>query len=166
VARDLSPVTLRQFQQAHEIRDAFFPNGGNLPSFNMVVTPLTQSGDISSARFEINGTAVVSQQGINSPTNVNWPGGGVGATAVTLGGGGGGFFSGGFFSQPSVVRREGTWSFFKMIDSASSRYKHGDAYVVGFVVGGREISYQINVGSIVNPLTSETWREFRCPTGI
>jgi type VI secretion system protein ImpL len=166
VARDLSTVTLRQFQQAHEIRDAFFPNGGNLPSFNMVVTPLTQSGDISNARFEINGTAVVSQQGVNSPTNVNWPGGGIGATAVTLGGGGGGFFSGGFFSQPSVVRREGTWSFFKMIDSASSRYKQGDAYVVGFVVGGREVSYQINVGSIVNPLTSETWREFRCPTGI
>ena len=116
MARDLSPVTLRQFQQAPEIRDAFFPNGGNLPSFNMVVTPLTQSGDTSSAQFEINGTAVVSQQGINAPTNVNWPGGGVGATAVTLGGGGGGFFSGGFFSQPSVVRREGTWSFFKMID--------------------------------------------------
>ena len=32
--------------------------------------------------------------------------------------------------------------------------------------GGREVSYQINVGSIVNPLTSETKWEFRCPTGI
>ena len=44
-----------------------------------------------------------SQQGVNAPTNVNWPGGGIGRSAITLSGGGGGFFGGGFFSQPSVV---------------------------------------------------------------
>ena len=60
-------MTLRQFQQALEIRDAFFPTGGNLPSFTMAVTPLTLAGDAANARFEINGTPVVSQQGVNAP---------------------------------------------------------------------------------------------------
>jgi type VI secretion system protein ImpL len=166
ISRSLSTVTLRQFQQALEIRDAFFPTGGNLPSFTMAVTPLTLAGDAANARFEINGTPVVSQQGVNAPTNVNWPGGGIGRSAITLGGGGGGgFFGGGFFSQPSVVQKEGTWSFFKMLDSGSV-LKQGDGVVASFVVGGREVSYQFNVGSLLNPLVLPALREFRCPTGI
>jgi type VI secretion system protein ImpL len=164
IARDLSPVTLRQFQQALEIRDGFFPTGGNLPSFNMTVTPLTLSGDAANARFEINGTVVASQQGVNAPTNVTWPGGGIGRTAITLGGGGG-FFGGGFFSQPSVVQREGAWSFFRMLESGSV-LKQGDGVIGSFVVSGREVSYQINVGSLLNPLVMPALREFRCPTGI
>jgi type VI secretion system protein ImpL len=165
IARSLSTVTLRQFQQALEIRDAFFPTGGNLPSFTMAVTPLTLAGDAANARFEINGTPVVSQQGVNAPTNVNWPGGGIGRSAITLSGGGGGFFGGGFFSQPSVVQKDGTWSFFKMLDSGSV-LKQGDGVVASFVVGGREVSYQFNVGSLLNPLVLPALREFRCPTGI
>jgi type VI secretion system protein ImpL len=167
VARGLSTVTLRQFQQASDIRDAFFPTGGNLPSFTMAVTPLTLSGDAASAKFEINGTPVVSQQGVNAPTNVNWPGGGVGRSAITLGGGttGGGFFGSSFFTQPSVVQKEGVWSFFKMLDSGSV-LKQGDAVVASFAVGGREVSYQFNVGSLLNPLILPALREFRCPAGI
>jgi type VI secretion system protein ImpL len=107
----------------------------------------------------------VSQQGVNAPTNVNWPGGGIGRSAITLSGGGGGFFGGGFFSQPSVVQKDGTWSFFKMLDSGSV-LKQGDGVVASFVVGGREVSYQFNVGSLLNPLVLPALREFRCPTGI
>jgi type VI secretion system protein ImpL len=166
VARGLSTVTLRQFQQASEIRDAFFATGGNMPSFTMAVTPLTLSGDAATARFEINGTAVASQQGVNAPTNVNWPGGGVARSAITIGGGGGGgFFGGGFFSQPTVFQRDGTWSFFRLLD-AGSVLKKGDGIVASFVVGGREVSYEFNVGSLMNPLVLPALREFRCPTGI
>jgi type VI secretion system protein ImpL len=165
VARGLSPVTLRQFQQAADIRDAFFGTGGNMPSFTMAVTPLTLSGDAATAKFEINGTAVVSQQGVNSPTNVSWPGGGVARTAITLGGGGGGFFGGGFFSQPTVVAKDGPWSFFKMLDSGTV-LRQGDKIIASFVVGGKEVSYQFNVGSLLNPLDLPALRNFRCPVGI
>ena len=39
LARTLSPATLREFQRAAQIRDAFFPTGGNMPSLNISVTP-------------------------------------------------------------------------------------------------------------------------------
>ena len=139
--------------------------GGNMPSFTMAVTPLTLSGDAATAKFEINGTAVVSQQGVNSPTNVNWPGGGVARTAITLGGGGGGFFGGGFFSQPTIVAKDGPWSFFKMLDSGTV-LRQGDKIIASFVVGGKEVSYQFNVGSLLNPLDLPALRNFRCPAGI
>ena len=166
VARSLSTVTLRQFQQALEIRDAFFPTGGNMPSFSMTITPQTLGGDASTGRFEINGTQVNSQQGVNAPSPVQWPGG-IPRSSITIGGGssGGGFFGGGFFSQPATVQRDGVWSFFRLLDSGTV-LKQGDALIASFNVGGREVSYQINVGSIMNPLQLPALREFRCPAGL
>ena len=181
VARALSPTTLREFQRASEIKEAFFPTGGNLPSFQMVVTPTALSADASTAKLEINGFTVTSQQGVNTPAPVMWPGGGVGKTAVTLtlGGGSsnsGGMFSGGFFSSGSqsgggvqgeakLFEKDGTWSFFRLLD-AGSVLKQGDN--VGFTLsaGGRQVGYSFGVGSLKNPLILPALREIRCPSGI
>ena len=38
LARTLSAATLREFQRAAQIRDAFFPTGGNMPSITLAVT--------------------------------------------------------------------------------------------------------------------------------
>ncbi|CAH1660514.1 IcmF-related protein [Hyphomicrobiales bacterium] len=178
VARALSPTTLREFQRATEIKEAFFPTGGNLPSFQMVVTPTALSADAANAKLEINGFTVTSQQGVNTPTPVMWPGGGVGKTAITLtlgasnnSGGmfGGGFFSSGSQQQPQgeakLFEKEGTWSFFRLLD-AGSVLKQGDN--VGFTLnaGGRQVGYSFGVGSLKNPLILPALREIRCPTGI
>lgn len=178
VARALSPTTLREFQRASEIKEAFFPTGGNLPSFQMVVTPTALSADASNAKLEINGFTVTSQQGVNTPAPVMWPGGGVGKTAVTLtlGGGSsnsGGMFGGGFFSSGSqapqgeakLFEKDGTWSFFRLLD-AGSVLKQGDN--VGFTLnaGGRQVGYSFGVGSLRNPLILPALREIRCPSGI
>ena len=178
VARALSPTTLREFQRASEIKEAFFPTGGNLPSFQMVVTPTALSADASNAKLEINGFTVTSQQGVNTPAPVMWPGGGVGKTAVTLtlGGGSGnsgGMFGGGFFSSGSsapqgeakLFEKDGTWSFFRLLD-AGSVLKQGDN--VGFTLsaGGRQVGYSFGVGSLKNPLILPALREIRCPSGI
>lgn len=178
VARALSPTTLREFQRASEIKEAFFPTGGNLPSFQMVVTPTALSADASNAKLEINGFTVTSQQGVNTPAPVMWPGGGVGKTAVTLtlGGGSsnsGGMFGGGFFSSGSqapqgeakLFEKDGTWSFFRLLD-AGSVLKQSDN--VGFTLnaGGRQVGYSFGVGSLRNPLILPALREIRCPSGI
>ena len=62
-SRRLSEATLRQFQQAAEIRDAFFPTGGNAPNVSLEVKPLTLSSDAQTATLSINGANVVAQQG-------------------------------------------------------------------------------------------------------
>lgn len=178
VARALSPTTLREFQRAGEIRDAFFPTGGNLPSFQMIVVPTALSSDAASAKLEINGFTVMSQQGVNTPSPVMWPGAGIGRTAVTLtlgggnaGGGlfGGGFFSGGSSQQPQgeakLFERDGVWSFFRLLD-AGSVLRQGDNVVLTLNAGGRQVGYQFGVGSLKNPLVLPALREIRCPSGI
>jgi type VI secretion system protein ImpL len=172
---------LREFQRASEIREAFFPTGGNLPSFQMVVTPTALSADASNAKLEINGFTVTSQQGVNTPAPVMWPGGGVGKTAVTLTLGGasgnsGGMFSGGFFSsgqqsggaqggEAKLFEKEGTWSFFRLLD-AGSVLKQGDNVGFNLNAGGRQVGYSFGVGSLKNPLILPALREIRCPSGI
>ena len=123
-----------------------------LPSFTMAVTPLTLSGDAATAKFEINGTPVVSQQGVNAPANVQWPGGGIGRTAITVGGRRRRRVLRRRLLQPgsTVVQQDGPWSFFRMLDAGSVLHQ-GDKVVASFVVGGREVSYQFNVGSLAEP---------------
>lgn len=176
VARSLSPTTLREFQRASEIKEAFFPTGGNLPSFQMIVVPTALSADAASAKLEINGFTVASQQGVNTPVPVMWPGAGIGRTAVTLtlgGASGGGAFGGGFFSSgPSAPSGEaklfeanGVWSFFRMLD-AGAMLKQGDNVGLTLSGGGRQVGYQFGVGSLKNPLVLPALRDIRCPAGI
>lgn len=179
IARALSPTTLREFQRAGEIKEAFFPTGGNLPSFQMVVTPTALSADASSAKLEINGFTVTSQQGVNTPAPVMWPGGGVGKTSVTLtlGGGSnnsGGMFGGAFFSsgqqggtqgEAKLFEKDGTWSFFRLLDTGSV-LKQGDNVGFTLAAGGRQVGYSFGVGSLKNPLILPALREIRCPSGI
>src|SRR5262249_60503915 len=84
----LSPATLREFQRAAEIRDAFFQTGGNMPSISLAVTPPAMAGAGASAKFEIGGTSVAraaptgtfggpaapaAPHGANSPVPGQWP---------------------------------------------------------------------------------------------
>lgn len=176
VARALSPTTLREFQRASEIKEAFFPTGGNLPSFQMIVTPTALSADAASAKLEINGFTVASQQGVNTPSPVMWPGAGIARTAITLalgGGSGGGAFGGGFFSsgpsapsgEAKLFDKDGVWSFFRLLD-AGSVLKQGDNVGLTLTAGGRQVGYQFGVGSLKNPLILPALREIRCPSGI
>ena len=62
LSRKLSDATLRQFQAAAEIRDAFFPTGGSSPNLSFAVKPLTLSSDAQTATLSINGVNMVAQQ--------------------------------------------------------------------------------------------------------
>ncbi|MDR7040143.1 type VI secretion system protein ImpL [Methylobacterium sp. BE186] len=158
VARSFSAATLREFQRAAEIRDAFFPTGGNMPAFAFAVTPLTLSADVQKARLDVNGTALETQQGVNAPVTMQWPGpAGLGRTAITL--------DFGYNTQPIVMEKTGAWSLFRALDTGSV-LKQGDNIVATFVIGGRQLSYQINVSSLLNPFALPALREFRCPSGI
>ena len=56
-------------------------------------------------------------------------------------------------------------------DSVHGRFPHavsvdGDTINVGFVVGGRDVSYQFRAASLNNPLTLPALRQFKCPNGL
>ncbi len=84
ITRPLSVTTLRRFQQAAEIRDAFFPTGGAQPNLSFTVKPLTMSGEAQTATLAVNGANVVAQQGSATPGALQWPGSGAGAASITM----------------------------------------------------------------------------------
>ena len=157
LTRKLSDTTLRQFQQAADIRDAFFPTGGNQPNVSFEVKPLTLSTDAQTATMAINGSNVVAQQGTNTPSNLQWPGAGAGAASITM--------APDMPDRKSNLERSGAWALFRLIDVGSS-IQNGNAVKVSFVVGGREVSYQFTSASLNNPLSMPALRQFKCPNGL
>jgi type VI secretion system protein ImpL len=160
LARALSPATLREFQRAQQIKDAFFSTGGNMPSVNLNVIAPWLGPDVI-VKLEVNGTTIESKPGNSSAVALQWPGAGGYRTAVTVTG----TFFGAPSGAPSVLERHGNWSLFRLID-AGSPVKRGDRVIASFIVGGRELQYQFAGGSVQNPLTLAALREFRCPNGI
>ena len=158
LGRKLSDTTLRQFQQAAEIRDAFFPTGGTTPNLGFEVKPLTLSSDAQTATLTINGANVVAQQGAeNPPATLQWPGAGAGAASIVM--------APDMPDRQSKLERTGAWALFRLIDAGSS-IQSGNALKVSFVVFGREVSYQFTSSSLINPLSMPALRQFKCPNGL
>jgi len=173
VGNTLAADTVKQFQRAAYIRDAFFQSGGNQPMVALSVQPPFISGAGASAKIELAGTAIVSPaapapssgfgtsppppQPVNvAPTNVQWPGPSM-RTAISV--------TNDATSQPSVLERTGPWSLFRLLEAGSLTARAETASAT-FIVAGRELRYQITTGSIRNPLNLGALRDFRCPSGI
>jgi type VI secretion system protein ImpL len=164
VGRSLSPDTLKQFQNAAFIRDAFFQTGGSQPIVSLSIKPPRAASSGVDIKTEIGGTVIASPAspllGSSAPPSsvpftVQWPGASP-RTAISVTSGGG---------QPSVLERTGPWSLFRMLEAGSLSAK-GEAASASFIVAGQELSYQISTGSVRNPFNLATLREFRCPSGI
>jgi type VI secretion system protein ImpL len=158
LSRELSDTTLHQFQEAADIRDAFFPNGGNLPNLSFEVKPLTLSGNAQTATLSIDGANVVAQQGTpGALSTVQWPGAGTGEASIAM--------VPDMSDRQSKLERTGRWALFRLID-AGSPIQGGNALKVSFVVFGREVSYQFTSSSPANPLSMPALRQFKCPNGL
>jgi type VI secretion system protein ImpL len=168
LARTLSPDTLRIFQRAAEIRDAFFQTGGNIPLVQLTVRPLLPV--IPGTKLEIGGTIITIptppppgpagipqlQPSTLSPVQVQWPGGSLrAAISVAVNP----------YAPPSVLERTGPWSLFRLLEAGSLSIGAEKA-TASFVVGGYDSRYEFTSGSSKNPLNLAALREFKCPSGI
>jgi type VI secretion system protein ImpL len=152
----LSPATLREFQRAAEIRDAFFQGGGNAPMVSLSVTPPTLTGPGTSVRMDIGGTSVATPAATDEPVTVQWPGASTRAiitAAVDE------------RAPPSIIDRTGPWSMFRLFEAGSLTAK-ADSATASFIVGGHELRYRLSSASLRNPLNFAPVREFHCPGGI
>ncbi|MBS0528866.1 MAG: type VI secretion system membrane subunit TssM [Proteobacteria bacterium] len=167
VGRTLSQETLRQFQKAAYIRDAFFQSGGNVPMVTLSIKPPIGNAGVT-IKTDIGGTVITSPS-VQAPslfggthpaptataTTVQWPGPSPRtAISVTTGN-----------EAPSVLERSGQWSLFRMLE-AGSLQSRAETSSSTFIVAGNELNYQISTGSIQNPFNFVPLREFRCPSGI
>jgi type VI secretion system protein ImpL len=157
VTRSLSTATLRQFQRAAEIRDAFFPNGGNAPSISFTVMPTSVTG-AESVVLKINATTIESQPTGNTPTTVEWPGPDPDNHSAVA-------FKASTFSDVSLIERRGPWAFYHLLDAATKQSR-GDGFVATFTQKDKSASYEFAANSINNPLLLPALRDFRCPAGL
>jgi type VI secretion system protein ImpL len=165
VGRALSPDTLKQFENAAYIRDAFFQTGGSMPQVSLAIKPPRAASSGVDIKTEIGGTVIASPSASAvgaatppsgaAPSSVQWPGPST-RTAISVSSDAG---------APSVLERTGPWSLFRMLE-AGSLSARGETASASFIVAGQELNYQISTGSVRNPLNLATLREFRCPSGI
>jgi type VI secretion system protein ImpL len=154
----LPDATLRQFQLAADIRDAFFPTGGSLPNVSLEVKMLSLNSNAQTSTLVVNGGApIVSQSSTPASAVLQWPGAGASGASITL--------APELPDQKSSIERQGAWALFRLID-AGAVTPRGQSTNVGFVVGGRDVSYQFNVNTANSPLTMPSLRQFKCPNGL
>jgi len=150
VTTGFSEDTLRQFQRAHNIKDAFFGTGGSQPSFLMTVTPPPLIGTGLKAKLEVNGVPV------ESPTTIQWVASPA-RSAITIIPDAGG--------SPAVIEGKppGTaWSFFRLLDLGSPS-PGGNGVVARYSGYAQPLEYQFVPQTLSNPLLLSDLREFKCP---
>jgi type VI secretion system protein ImpL len=170
IGRLLSQRMLQHFQHAHEIKQAFFPNGGG--GFSFAVKHLSMSDEIDSARLEINAAQLVVEKqkapGFfsfgssppktpqNTTATFQWPG------PINM--------SGASLSLipelqgvANTLRKEGTWAIFRLLDQVNTSGT-GAELTARMSLGGRIAVYQFNAVSLPNPFTLTAIRGFNCPS--
>ncbi|MEM8732029.1 MAG: type VI secretion system membrane subunit TssM [Pseudomonadota bacterium] len=155
----ISQQVLEQFQNAAEIRDAFF-NGNPAPLVQFQMTPEALDPKAKSVTLSIDGQNVQFDQrsGQPPPTAVTWPGA-VGSARVT--------FEPARNATESILDRNGPWAWFRLLDAAEVRRTNvSDRKRVIFNVGGRIAIFQLQSGSVLNPFALSALGKFNCPTSL
>jgi type VI secretion system protein ImpL len=161
VARRIQPDTLRQFQRAAQIKDAFFSGNPAFPSITLTITPPIMGGG-SVAKLEIGGFPVTSSDQPNPATvQVQWPGGG-GRTAVSLAA------PGVNVSELSARPPNSQWALFRLLDQASKSSPRANTNTVTANWYGvrPDVTFTFAVNTQYNPLQLPALTEFKCPAQL
>jgi type VI secretion system protein ImpL len=156
LGRELSKSTLKAFQRAAEIRDAFFPQGGSAPGVNITFTPFSLHVDADMALLDVNGQIVQSYQTGSVPSTLSWP-------DSTSSGGAGLSLTPEIPGREFAVHFDGPWALMRLLDSAASLSPGDGGLQARFLIGGRDVAYTIQAGSGLNPLVLPALSEFSCP---
>jgi type VI secretion system protein ImpL len=157
LGQELSAATLQQFQNAARIRDAFFTGQGSAPNVRFALAMVSLSQQAPSATFEVNGVKLESPFGVESRGDFEWPGNSPDGTASV--------------SLPEVAGSSsslsftGPWALHRLLNEGSIR-QSGNRTIVRFVIGGREVSYQLTFDTLDNPFLLIPQLKFSCPTEL
>ncbi len=153
----LSPGVLARFQQARQIRDAFFPPGAQMPrvEFHVTYTSAGLDATFLNSQLEIDGTVVRYGHGPEKPSLVVWPGEKATGAAFIL-----------VPRQGAVtpIAEKGPWAFFRLIEG---RLKDGPtgSYELEFLHGGRITKILLTPSGIQNSFATRNRMvlpQFRC----
>ncbi|MGE0500246.1 MAG: type VI secretion system membrane subunit TssM [Rhizobiaceae bacterium] len=157
LGRELSQETLRSFQRAAEIRDAFFSGSQANPAVTLTITPFSLHGDADVASLEAAGQVIQSYQTGNSTSQLIWPGDASGTARLTL--------SPELPGRESAIGFEGAWALKRLFEQADFK-TNGDRLEMRFLIGGRDVAYMIATDRGREPLGGNALSSFRCPRDL
>lgn len=158
-ALGLAPASIRQFQIAAKIRDAFFPNGGNVPQVQFELKPLSLDERIGTFRLNVEGQELVYRHGPEQLTQFKWPGtsnsAGVRVVFEALDG-------------KQVSRsKEGAWALFRMLDDFNIESTSlPDRFTLSVQLEGFSARFELRAASVNNPFGILEYQSFRCPESL
>ena len=156
----ISTSVLMQFQRAAAIRDSFFPAGSGAPSLHFTLLPVSLDASATQVLIELEGQTLSYNHGPPRPVEMQWPGAGA-AKQVRVA------FSPPVAGQASNLTVDGPWSWFRLLDKASTPSgRRGDRFPVTFTVGGRSATFEVRASSVMNPFTLKELEGFRCPGSL
>jgi type VI secretion system protein ImpL len=154
----LAQATIRQFQLASKIRDAFF-SAGNMPTVQFELKPQLLDNNVGTFRLQVEGQEAVYRHGPEESVSMKWPGPntsqGVRMVFETLDG------------RQVSRSKDGTWAFFRLLDEAT--IVQGDApekFTLTFQLQGMSASYELRAASVNNPFNLQDMQGFRCPEAL
>ena len=154
----ISDAVLLQFQYASQIRDTFFA-GGPDPDVTFQMEPFSLDERAQEVTLEVNGETLVYRHGeALRAAAFKWPGG-VGQGAVV--------FQPIIDGTSNVLRRNGPWALFRLLDTAELRSTSAaDRSLVIFNVGGRAAVFKLQSTSVFNPFALPALQAFKCPSSF
>ena len=155
---ELSQETLRNFQRAAAIRDAFFAFGGGVPQVSMTITRTSQHRQVRNAVLTMNGQVYTTRFRGVQPMNLNWPQSAGGGSVVLQ-------FTPNSRNRESELAINGAWSFLRFLQQGQPKMA-GASLQVRYTLGGRDISYRIDMAADQNPFFMRELSEFKCPRGL
>jgi type VI secretion system protein ImpL len=141
---------LSQFEAAQRIRRLFFQSGGAPKlEFTVTVSDLEQA---SKFKLDLDGQVIDYQRGAPRGFKAAWPGEGSGRVGYR--------FDGGRAPVNSAV--SGPWAFFHFMDASMAQAESEVRSVLRVAAAGSAVRLRIDAGSVDNPFTNRSWRQFRC----
>lgn len=151
---------LVSFQNAAQIRDAFFPDGGQTPNVTLQVTPSTLDPKATGVLLTSGGQQVEYRHGPQWPTALQWPAGEANAVSRVV------FEVSGSNANPQGMTQTGPWSLFRLVDKGAMSAVGSDTARISFTADGHTAVFEVRSSTSLNPLVLKELRNFRCPTSF
>ncbi len=150
--------SLVQLERAGRIREAFFAGGGANPSVEMTVTPTFLDATSGKVSLTMDGQLLEYAHTDPRPARMTWPGPqGAGYAVIE------------FLDLDGIttsLRSSGDWAWFRLLDR-SQRRNSGDKTTATWSKGGHRVSFEIQAGSVFNPLQMSTdINQFKCVSNL
>lgn len=149
--------TLQMFEQADQIRNAFFERGSATPRIEFGVKPLELDRNISSFMLEVDGQTIIYRHGPPKTKNMIWPeSAGQSKTRIV-------------FTPPNGGRSinksyEGEWSLFRMLDALQQKRRATrDDLELHFALQGNHAKVELLPKTIRHPFWNTNVETFSCP---